>query len=184
MTDCVSDATLLWNPPSVKTWFAALPVTSYLDNLKVQGSGTVSWKDNDYMTGLKRLLDFFLKDGDRLGWGGLSGNCIISGHRNFTAWAPVVMQLESPNICPAACAKAEIPLLHICKAYLHLWCSFVLQIVSMKMLVKANRTVPAAFWKRPIFGKFDQCETLTEKIWQSTRDKDEMWNFIFHLLPI
>lgn len=127
---------------------------------------------------------FFLKDGDRLGWGGLSGNCIISGHRNFTAWAPVVMQLESPNICPAACAKAEIPLLHICKAYLHLWCSFVLQIVSMKMLMKANRTVPAAFWKRPIFGKFDQCETLTEKIWQSTRDKDEMWNFIFHLLPI
>lgn len=97
------------------------------------------------MTGWKCLLDFFLKDGDRLGWGGLSGNCIISGHRNFTAWAPVVMQLESPNICPAACAKAEIPLLHICKAYLHLLCSFVLQIVSMKMLMKANRTVPAAF---------------------------------------
>lgn len=58
------------------------------------------------MTGWKCLLDFFLKM--ETGWGGegLSGNCIISGHINFRAWAPVVMQLEGPTVCSAACAKA------------------------------------------------------------------------------
>lgn len=51
------------------------------------------------MTAWEWLLDFFFFLMET-GWGGeVSGNCIISGHINFTAWVPAVVQLESPTVC-------------------------------------------------------------------------------------